>query len=148
VLTEISDNVDRARLRGWVLYDASCPFCLRLLARFEDTLRAGGFRAEPLQSPWVRDRLNLPEDQLLVEMHVLTRHGRVLGGADALVYLANQLRAAPRPWWAWLLAIASRMPLAMPVLRRAYAGFAARRHCRSGACSLGKTQSWEKEEMP
>jgi predicted DCC family thiol-disulfide oxidoreductase YuxK len=60
-------------VRGWVLYDASCTLCLALAARAQPTLQAGGFQFEPLQSPWVRELLDLPEDQLLVEMRVLTR---------------------------------------------------------------------------
>jgi len=145
LFTEISDTVDRMQLRGWVLYDASCPFCLHLLARVQNTLQEGGFRPEPLQSSWVRDYLNLPEDQLLAEMRVMTRKGRVLGGADALVYLASELGAKRRPWWAWILVISSNIPFAMPLLRYAYRWIAARRHCRQGFCSVAMSQSIKKE---
>lgn len=144
MLTEMSDNVDRMRLRGWVLYDASCPFCLNLLARVQNTLQMGGFRPEPLQSAWVRDLLNLPEDQLLAEMRVLTRKGRVLGGADGLVYLAHELDARRRPWWAWLLVISGKMPFAMPILRAAYGWVAARRPCTEDNCRLAKSSITKK----
>jgi predicted DCC family thiol-disulfide oxidoreductase YuxK len=143
--TELSDNIDRMRLRGWVLYDASCPFCLNLLARVQHTLQASGFRPEPLQSSWVRDLLNLPEDQLLGEMRVLTRKGRVLGGADAVVYLANHIDAQARPWWAWLLVISGKMPLAMPVLRAAYGWIVARRPCTEANCPLAKSSITKNE---
>lgn len=123
-------------MRAWVLYDAACPTCLRLLARVQPSLEANGFRPEPLQSAWVRERLNLPEEQLLVEMRVLTRKGEVLGGADALVYLAGKFARGTRPWWAWALLIVSRMPLGMAVLRHGYKWFAARRYCQQGACSI------------
>lgn len=133
------------RLRGWVLYDASCPFCRDLLARAQNTLQAGGFRPEPLQSSWVRDHLNLPEDQLLAEMRVLTRKGRILGGADALVYVANELGARRRPGWAWLLVIISKLPHSMPILRFAYSWIAARRHCLQGMCSVNGPKITKKE---
>lgn len=136
MFTELSDNVDRKRVHGWVLYDATCPFCLNLLARAQETLEAGGFQPEPLQSTWVREHLNLPEDQLLEEMRVLTRKGRLLGGADALVYLAAELSASRRPWWAWLLVIIGKVPFGMPVLRQGYRWIAARRYCRQGECSV------------
>ena len=148
MFTEISDNVDRKRVRGWVLYDAACPLCLDLMARVQNTLEADGFRIEPLQSDWVRERLNLPEDQLLAEMRVLTRKGKILGGGDALVHLANELSARGRPWWAWLLVLASRMPFAMPVLRSAYRWIAARRYCRHGVCSVKNSTIPKKEVVP
>jgi predicted DCC family thiol-disulfide oxidoreductase YuxK len=115
--------------------------------RVRASLEAGGFQPEPLQSPWVRQRLNLPESLLLAEMRVLTREGRVLGGADALVYLARELDAPDRPGWAWLLVIVGKIPFAMPVLRAAYAGIAARRYCRQGICSIADSPNSNKEGM-
>ncbi len=136
MFTEMSDKFGRQRVRGWVLYDAACPICLDLLARTQATLQSAGFRPEPLQSPWVRERLKIPEDQLLKEMRVLTREGRLLGGADALAHIANQLGATHRPWWAWLLVIVNKLPFSTPVLRASYRWFAARRHCRQGVCAV------------
>ena len=140
MFTELSDNFDRKRVRGWVLYAAACPFCLNLMAHARGTLQAGGFQLEPLQSSWVRELLNLPEDQLLAEMRVLTRKGQVLGGADALVYLANELDAGSRPWWAWLLVVASKMPFGMRALRYGYRWIAARRSCRQGVCPVAEPE--------
>ena len=145
MLTERTDTIDARPLHGYVLYDALCPLCTDLMAQTQKVLQAGGFRPEPLQSPWVRERLNLPEKVLLAEMRVLTREGRVIGGADAVVYLANKLDAQARPWWAWLLVIASRMPFAMPWLRSAYGWVAARRNCRQGVCAVVRSQTPKKE---
>jgi predicted DCC family thiol-disulfide oxidoreductase YuxK len=131
-----------------VLYDANCALCARLAARADSALRAAGFRLEPLQSAWVRRRLNLPEEELLRAMRVLTQEGRVLGGADALVYLAGEFVSRKRPWWAWLLVFSARIPVAMPVLRFAYRQYAARRYCRHGACSLAAPHTRSKEELP
>jgi predicted DCC family thiol-disulfide oxidoreductase YuxK len=143
VFTELSDSVDRKRLRGWVLYDAECGFCLSILARVQDTLQAGGFQAEPLQSPWVRERLKLSDPELLREMRVLAPGGRVLGGADAVFYLAGALE--PRPWWARILAIAGNLPLAKPLGRWIYRWVAARRQCHGGACSIADSLRTKKE---
>lgn len=135
----MSDTFGRQRVRGWVLYDAACSVCLNLIARNQATLQSAGFRPEPLQSPWVRERLKMPEDQLLAEMRVLTREGQVLGGADALVHLAKELGKSSRPWWAWVLVVSSRIPFAMPFLRIAYQWYAARRPCRQGICQVPTT---------
>ena len=144
--TEMSDNVDRHPERGWVLYDANCSFCTALMARTKAAIEAGGFRYEPLQTASARHRPACSEEQLLSEMHVLTVDGRVIGGADALVYVARGLNARHRPWWSWLLVVVSKAPLGMPVLRRAYRWVAVRRYCRQGVCRLTTPEDTKKEE--
>ena len=143
--TEITDTIDTQPARGWVLYDAQCRFCTSLVMRTRATVETGGFRFAPLQSLWVRERLALPEDLLLAEMRVLTTSGRVLGGADALVYLAYELGASRRIWWARPLAIVSKLPLLMPVLRFAYRWVAQHRSCRQGACQISSAGNLKKE---
>jgi predicted DCC family thiol-disulfide oxidoreductase YuxK len=136
--TDMPDKHDAEALRGWVLYDADCSFCTDLIARARKALESGGFRPEPLQSVWVRERLNPPEDLLLAEMRVLTRAGRVMGGADALVYLASELSNRSGPWWLKLVVLASKLPFGMWTLRRGYRDVAARRYCRQGRCPVVK----------
>jgi predicted DCC family thiol-disulfide oxidoreductase YuxK len=145
VFTELSDSIDRKRVRGWVLYDATCALCQAQVSATQIPLEEGGFEVQPLQTPWVREVLNLPEDQLLAEMRVLTRKGKVLGGADALVFVASELRLRRRPWWAWALLVASKMPLGMPILRAAYRWFAAKRYCRQGVCQMPSPLNSNKE---
>ncbi len=134
-------------IQGWVLYDASCSLCTDLMARAQSTLEAGGFRPEPLQSPWVRANLNMPEGVLLREMRVLTLDGLLMGGADGLVYLSRKLNARLRPWWAWALVVTSRIPFAMPVLRFLYARIAERRYCRQGFCPVARPKVIGEEGM-
>jgi len=145
VISELSDRYDTGRIEGWVLYDAGCSFCTGLLGKVEGSLRAAGFRPEALQAAWVRERLKLPEDMLLAEMRVLTREGRVLGGADAVVYLAGELVKGVHPWWACLLWLASKIPFGMPLMRSSYRWVAARRYCRRGACGAATSAIAQKD---
>jgi predicted DCC family thiol-disulfide oxidoreductase YuxK len=94
----------------------------------------------------VRERLALPDDLLLAEMRVLTVSGHVLGGADALLYLAHELGASRRVWWPRPLTIVSKLPLVMPVLRFAYRWVARRRYCGQGACRFSAAGNLKKEE--
>ena len=128
VYTETTDTTDLRQREAWVLYDGSCPLCIRLAERFRGRLERAGFRLAPLQTPWVRQRLGLPEEQLLSEMRVLTATGEVLGGAEGVVHLIRAI------WWLWPLRLASRLPFGMKLLRWVYRQVASRRRCDEGAC--------------
>jgi predicted DCC family thiol-disulfide oxidoreductase YuxK len=131
------DN-DKPAGHGWILYDADCVMCTRLVTRTEAAFRARGFDFAPLQEAWVEQRLGLSPEQLLREMRVLTLDGRTLSGADAIVYLASEIRHSHSSSWPWLLHLASKMPFGMRLLRSGYKWVAARRSCRQGACALAK----------
>jgi alginate O-acetyltransferase complex protein AlgI len=109
--------------------------CVRWVARVRATLEANGFRLLPLQSPAVRERLRLPEEDLLKEMRVITREGRILGGPDAVVYLA---RFIFKPLF-WL----GHIPGAKPVLRATYEYIARNRTCNAGACRVRKEKRFK-----
>jgi lipase maturation factor 1 len=128
VNSEITKLNDASWLQGWVLYDGDCALCRRWIRRFEGTLTLRGFDVAPLQAPWVSECLDLPEDELLARMRVLTREGRDLAGADALVFIARTI------WWAWPLYAVSGLPGVLKVLRRVYDYVARHRHCRGGSC--------------
>ena len=113
---------------GWVFYDGRCPWCRRLIRRQSHTLIRRCFLAAPLQRGWVQQRLGLPPDELLKEMRVLTAGGRVIGGAEAAVYLARRI------WWARPLYAVSRIPGAMRPLGALYRLIARNRYCLSGRC--------------
>ncbi len=128
--------------RNWVCYDAECALCIRWAERFRALLEKNGFALLPLQSPDVRAVLRLPEDDLLKEMRVITASGRIFGGADALAYVSHTVF---KPTF-WL----TRIPGAMPLLRRAYRLLARNRNCSNGACrapgtnrfSVGNIVDW------
>ncbi len=126
--SEITQLPDTHWLKGWVLYDGDCALCRRWVDRFEAILTRRGFDLAPLQAPWVRECLDLPEADLFAAMRVLTPDGRDFVGADALIFLARHI------WWAWPIYALAQFPGARPLLRRAYQLLARHRSCAGGAC--------------
>lgn len=125
-MTDINDIPEA----DWVCYDAECNFCSRWAERLRTTLVRHGFKLVPLQAIEACARLNLPERDLLKEMRVLTRAGGVIGGADAVIYLARRIR------WARGVCLVSRFPGMRPVMRAIYRFIAKRRHCTSQTCEI------------
>lgn len=129
---DMPDSHNRpTRSYGWVFYDAHCPMCSRWARRFTNVLLRRRFLTAPLQRGWVQQRLKLDSNDALTEMRVLSANGELLGGAAAMVYLADCI------WWARPLAVIADLPGAMGMLSRAYR-FVARRRCcavKGGATS-------------
>jgi predicted DCC family thiol-disulfide oxidoreductase YuxK len=124
---------DNTRSKGWVLFDAQCQFCSAFAQRLGPLLRRHGFALAPLQTPWVKEKLKLSDEDLLSEMRLLTCKGEIYGGADALIAIARQI------WWAWPLYLLSRIPLVKPALATAYRWIARRRNCVTRYCRAGDT---------
>jgi len=55
-----AEFADVPKTGGWVLYDADCPFCVRMVRRFGPLLASRRFALLPLQTPWVRLEHALP----------------------------------------------------------------------------------------
>jgi predicted DCC family thiol-disulfide oxidoreductase YuxK len=127
--SEITDIKGRHAALAWVFFDRDCRVCTSLARRFRRTLEKRGFGLAALQDPRVQSLLDLPPAQLLREMRVATAEGRVLGGADAVIYLARQI------WWAWPLYAAAQLPGSLRLLDAAYRWFSDHRTCSSGAYS-------------
>lgn len=125
----MTDN-NASSLTGWVCYDGECAFCLRWVRRIEGALQQHSFAFVPLQTPWVKARLNVSEAELMAEGRLILADGRVLGGANAAVLLAQYI------WWLWPLWFASKIPGAMPVIRACYRFVAKNRYCIGGSCYL------------
>lgn len=117
-------------IKGWVFYDADCPFCRAWVGRAHGLLARRGFHFVPLQSDWAEARLGLKESASFDEMKLLTAAGKIYGGADALVRLARSI------WWAWPLYALAQIPGARPILRVIYRHLARNRHCLGGRCQL------------
>ena len=132
----MTDKTAKQPTAGWVCYDGDCALCLRWLRRVKRPLLRHGFGFAPLQTGWVKARLNLSEAELLREMRLLLPDRRVIGGADAAVVLMQHV------WWLWPLWLASYIPGAMPIIRATYRHIARNRHCTSGACEIPKRTRW------
>ncbi len=113
---------------GWVFYDGRCSMCAGTIGRLRRTLIRRGFLLAPLQRGWVQERLGLRPEELLDEMRVLTADGRLLGGAEAIVYLAGHI------WWGRPLVGLSKIPGAGRLLDRLYRLIACRRYRLGGVC--------------
>lgn len=116
------------RSRGIVCYDADCSLCTNLIGRWGHRMRRAGFRLAPLQLPAIQRRLGITG--IPDEMKLLTPQGEIVGGADAVVVIAEGLGLAHD------LATRARSPLVGPLLRQLYAVVATHRSCAGGACRI------------
>lgn len=123
--------------RGHVLYDGDCRLCVTFAKRLRLTLRSRGFDLVPLQSEWVEEQLHLPASELLTEMRVLTKGGKLRGGAEAIVYLARFV------WWAWPFRLLWALPGGKTIMQHGYRWIARNRHCTSRTCPLPRRSSWK-----
>jgi predicted DCC family thiol-disulfide oxidoreductase YuxK len=118
--------------RGWLFFDAECGFCTRIARWVAPILARREIGLAPLQDPRVGPLLGLSQMDVLREIRVLMADGTHSGGADAAVALAREI------WWARPLVWFSKIPGAMNLLRRAYYGIAARRHCAATQCETAE----------
>ena len=114
----------------WLLYDGDCRLCLGMVERWRGALERRGFGLAALQEDWVRARLDLPEEELLREMRVLSGAGQTRGGASALVFIWSRI------WWCWPLWALAQLPGVHSLLDAVYRWIAAHRACLPGSCSL------------
>ena len=128
MFTEKTVTTDNNIRNAYVCYDAACPYCTASSLRLEKTLAAHGFVTLPLQTPWVLRRLGLKAGERPEEMKVFTRENTILGGTDAIVYIAQKI------WWTWPLFAFAHIPGAKRVLRVMYRWVAARRTCTGLTC--------------
>jgi predicted DCC family thiol-disulfide oxidoreductase YuxK len=116
------------RVSGIVCYDGECPMCTGLIGRWGHRLRRAGFRLAPLQLPAIQRRLGLTG--IPDEMKLITPQGAVVGGADAVVAIAEGLGLSHD------LAQGARSALVGPLLRQLYAVVAKHRSCVGGQCRI------------
>ncbi|HJT81832.1 MAG TPA: DCC1-like thiol-disulfide oxidoreductase family protein, partial [Chthoniobacterales bacterium] len=117
------------RLGGWILYDGKCRFCIAAANQFRQLFARRGFAFTPLQTPWVQRRLGLVPGAPLEEMRVLTVDGEHYGGANAVLFLANQI------WWLRPLGWIGKLPFVHPWVDAGYRWIAARRGCTHLQCA-------------
>ena len=115
---------------GRLFYDGACPFCQRWVKRCGFVARQGGFALLTLQSDEARRDLGLAAGELPLVMKLRLANGRVLGGVDAVIVLAEA-----GDWTAplgWLL----RLPGLNALAWRGYRWIAANRYCFGGRCVI------------
>ena len=128
-MTEITQTTDAIDRRGWVFYDGECRFCRRWVRSMTGVLDRHGFSMVSFQSQWVAARLGRSISERPTELVLLTVGGEMVGGIDALVFLARHVS------WARVLCLPARLPGVMPVLRVVYRIVARNRYRLWGRCS-------------
>lgn len=124
------DALPQGFVAGQLYWDADCPFCIKWVGRFTFILRQGGFELVPLQSDATRRDLGLREGELPSEMKLRLADGRLLGGVDAYIELAEAAGwTAPLGWLV-------RLPGVNALAWRAYRWVATNRYCLAGECPL------------
>ena len=81
---------------GWILYDGGCGFCLRWVHFWKKVVERRGFAIKDLQSASADGSLQTPEENLLDDIRVLTRTGKLESGANAYLY-ASRAKAIRTP---------------------------------------------------
>jgi predicted DCC family thiol-disulfide oxidoreductase YuxK len=120
-----SDNV-----LGWVLYDGQCGFCSRWVQYWAPTLRRHGFEIGSLDEPRVAEKLQMPHEELLTDIRLLTTDGQLISGAEVYLYVTRRI------WWAWPFYAIFSLPGFHWLIRAGYRWFARNRHHISHACKL------------
>ena len=117
------DAQEDSGLAEWLMFDAACPFCTRLVIRARPILGRRNIRVLPLLTKWVQRFVTERDQPLLKEIRFLDARGELSGGADAL------LEVAARIWWTRPLAWLGCLPFVRTIARHAYQFVAEKRHC-------------------
>jgi predicted DCC family thiol-disulfide oxidoreductase YuxK len=112
----------------WVLYDATCPFCISGINIFKASLDKNNCKVQPLQNKHILKILNVDNDDF-PEMKVIGDDRKLYGGARAIVYLSEKI------WWAKPLWALSHIPLTLNIMDYVYKLIANTWHCH-GTCEI------------
>lgn len=126
---------------GWVLYDADCGVCSRWVSAWAPTLQRYGLAVAPLQSSWVEERIGLARSDLIKEIRLLERDGRLHSGANAYRFLMRRI------WWAYPLYLLSGLPGLRHAFDWAYRTFATHRMRISSSCGLPRAPQRDGREL-
>jgi predicted DCC family thiol-disulfide oxidoreductase YuxK len=124
------------RVSGWVLYDDACGFCRKWVPFWGPTLRKRGFEIAPLQSDWVREKLGVTDEDLVLDLRLLLENGSQIRGADVYRHVMRRIG------WAYPFYLLSITPVLRDVFDWAYRTFARNRHRFSRACRLPGGSEW------
>ena len=90
----------------------------------------GSIKIAPLQANWVREKLQLNENDLLQDLRLLLANGKQVQGADTYRY------AMKRIWWTYPAYLFSVAPLGRNIFDWSYRKFATNRQQISRACKM------------
>ena len=117
-------------MRGWILYDGSCGFCSKWVPFWSTTLASQGLGFAPLQADWVKDRIDMPEEELLSDLRLLLATGEVFSGPEVYRHVMRNA------WPLWPLYLLSVIPGISILFDWSYRSFANHRYEVSAACRL------------
>jgi len=115
---------------GWILYDGGCGFCFRWVHFWQKEVERRGFGIKDLQTASAEGSLQIPKENLLDDIRVLTRTGELESGADAYLYVARRI------WWAWPFYAIFSLPGFHWLLWQGYRWFNRNRYRLSSSCPL------------
>jgi predicted DCC family thiol-disulfide oxidoreductase YuxK len=125
------DESESARpCEGWILYDGACGFCFRWARFWKKTVELRGFAIKDLQSASAEGILRISQENLLDDIRVLTRDGKLESGANAYLFVARRI------WWAWPFYAVFSLPGFNWILWRGYCWFNRNRYLVSRHCRL------------
>ncbi|MBY0357217.1 MAG: DUF393 domain-containing protein [Candidatus Obscuribacterales bacterium] len=125
-----------SKLKGTIVYDGSCRFCLAQIERIKSWDQYKLFAYLPRQDPSLASRFPFLSEMNLEEgMRLVTSDNSVYVGADAVYQIARRLPRARFIAWLYLL------PICKQIAQLAYALIAANRQrlgktCKNNACEM------------
>jgi predicted DCC family thiol-disulfide oxidoreductase YuxK len=122
---------------GWILYDGGCGFCFRWVHLWKRVVEPRGFAIKDIQSALAERILQIPQENLLDDIRLLTRDGQLHSGAEAYLYVARRI------WWAWPFYAVFSLPVFNRILWNGYRWFNRNRYRISRHCSLPETKAAE-----
>jgi predicted DCC family thiol-disulfide oxidoreductase YuxK len=127
---------------GWILYDGRCGFCFHWVRFWQKVVERRGFTIKALQSASADGILQIPEENLLDDVQVLTRSGKLESGANAYLYVSRKI------WWGWPFYAIFRLPGFNWMLWRGYRWFNRNRYRISRHCPLPQPRDDEHVKNP
>jgi predicted DCC family thiol-disulfide oxidoreductase YuxK len=116
--------------KAWILYDGKCGFCSRWVHLWKKTVEPRGFVLKDLQSAHAEGMLEMPPENLLDDILILTRQNKLERGADAYLFVARQI------WWAWPFYALFSLPGFHWILWQGYRWFNRNRYVVSRHCPI------------
>ncbi|MGE3182164.1 MAG: thiol-disulfide oxidoreductase DCC family protein [Phycisphaerae bacterium] len=131
-MTSSETNAATQDARPVVVYDGSCPFCLKQVARLNRRDRNNALEFLPKQTPGLSDRFpQLADMDFEKGLRFVTPDGSVSVGSDGVYEIARRVSLYRN--FAWLY----RVPGLHQLFRGLYAWVAKNRYKLAGSCETG-----------